>query len=596
MPLQKSKTTQKQSRSPLVEGVPTLPPGCGVYIMKDQKNQILYIGKAINLKSRVRSYFSDNKSLKNRFLTPRIRQVDYILTDTEAEAFLLEASLVKKHRPRYNIRLKDDKSYPYIRLSLEDDFPRFYMERRVKKKGSLYFGPYTEVHFVKGMIYFLNEQFQIRDCSNHFMKTTKKPCLSYEMGRCKAPCVQKINKAEYQKQVLKARDFLKGGGSRIVQKMKARMQELGRSERFEEAGRLKNRIRAIELTRKKQVVVTDQQKDRDILAFYGTREAGVGFEILCVRAGSVVGHQFHFESRIRTTDPDFEESVLSFMIQYYTDHFVPDHILVPKGRPKLLSPAFHQALLQIQSRKVVVSPVLSALDHKLMSMALTNAQRRFEDHVRKKQSLEKGLEDIQKKFRLPHPPERIECFDVSHFQGKQTVASQVVFEKGEAKKTDYRRYRLQTVEGVDDFASLREVLTRRLKHTEMDDPDLIVVDGGKGQLKQALWALKETGREDLTVVAMAKARSASDFKAPEVVSTEERFFIPGLKNAFVFASNSQALKILVRLRDEAHRFAISYHRRLSEKSLIPPSSSGGKNRAGRAKKEDKKKPPSKKKA
>ena len=562
----------KVSRKELRENIKNFPSQCGVYLMKNINSHIIYIGKARNLKSRIQSYFSSDKGFKNIFLTPRIYYIEYILTDTEVEAYLLEASLVKKYKPRYNVRLKDDKSYPYIRCSIEESFPRFYVERKVKKKGSLYFGPYTESFFARRMVRFLNEQFKIRDCSNHFMKGRDKPCLTYHIGLCTAPCVEKVNKEDYLQQVKKSLVFLRGKGKSVLKDMEKQMQRLSEEQRFEEAARVRDRMKAIQFCREKQSVVTQKQKNLDVIAFYSEREAAL-FQILHIRAGAVVGHRFHYESHF------FSDYFCSFIIQYYMDNLVPELILFSdkcssKKEKKKLSSTLEAALCKAHEKlnenhlKVCVREPKGNLEKKLMEMAFKNAKSHFEEQQFKKQTLVQGLEMIQKKFHLKEFPERIECFDVSHFQGRDQVASQVVFEEALPKKEDYRRYKIKKVKGVDDFASLKEVLDRRFKHSEYPDPDLLVVDGGKGQLQKALLVLKMAGLEKIPVVAIAKARVKSDFASKEIRSGKERFFLPGRKNPVVFPSHSEALRILMHLRDEAHRFAIAYHRRLAQKSVF----------------------------
>jgi len=555
----------------LLQGIIKNFPGqCGVYLMKDMNNNIIYIGKAKNLRSRVQSYFSNDKSFKNLFLVPRIHHVDYILTDTEVEACLLEAGLVKKHKPRYNIRLRDDNSYPYIRCSMEEVFPRFYMERRVKRKGSLYFGPYTDASFVRRMIQLLNEQFKIRDCSNHFMKGRKKPCLTYHIGYCTAPCVDKVSQEGYLRQVKLSLSFLKGRGRAVLKNMETRMRELSKEERFEEAARLRDRIKAVEFCRENQSVVSRQQKNLDVIAFYKDKQA-VLFQTLHIRAGAVVGHRFHYESRVNVNQVEarFYEYFCSFITQYYMDNLVPDLILLSceQAQSDLFS-TIEKVLFKISGKSVCVRVARGRTERTLMSMALKNAQNRFQEQYSKKQLLLQGLNMIQKHFHLKRLPERMECFDVSHFQGKSQVASQVVFENGAPKKEDYRRYKMRVAQGADDFASIKEVLDRRFSHREYPDPDLLIVDGGKGQLNTALLALQEAGHEGISVVAMAKARIKSDFSSKTMQAARERFFLPDRKNAFFLPSDSEALRILMHLRDEAHRFAITYHRKLSRKSVF----------------------------
>ncbi len=571
--------------------IKNFPTQCGVYLMKDTNNHVIYVGKAGNLKSRIQSYFSNDKSFKNTFLVPKVQYIDYILTDTEVEAYLLEANLVKKHNPRYNIRLKDDKSYPYIRCSIKEPFPRFYMERSVKKKGSLYFGPYTTAGFVRQMIQLLNTRFKIRDCSNHFMKGRTKPCLTYHIGACTAPCVDKVSQPDYLQQIKQSVSFLRGKGKTILKNMEKQMKKLSKEERFEEAARLRDNIKAVEFCRAKQTIVSQQNKNLDVMAFHSDKKA-ILFQTLHIRAGAVVGHRFYYKPNIITDRTVFEkkpgnqkplckasssftnfsEQFCSFIIQYYMDNLLPDSILLNRKQiDNSLFSTLEKALLKIQGKTTCVREPGGSVEKKLMDMALKNAHIRFTEQYSKKQSLLKGLEDIQKKFHLKNLPERMECFDISHFQGQSQVASQVVFEEGIPKKEDYRKYKIKTVEGVDDFAGIKEVLDRRFRHEEYPDPHLLIVDGGKGQLNKALLALKSAGRKDIPVVAIAKSRVKSDFSSNKVQSNQERFFLPGRKNAILFKPDSEALNILIHLRDEAHRFAVTYHRRLSQKSLFSQS-------------------------
>ena len=546
--------------------IKSFPTSCGVYLMKDIKGQIIYAGKALNLKTRVLSYFSNDKSFKNIFLVPRVHHIEYLLTDTEVEAYLLEASLVKKHKPRYNIRLKDDKAYPYIRCSVEDDFPRFYLERKLKHKNSVYFGPYTTAGFARQMIQFLNTRFKIRDCSNHFMKSRKKPCLTYHIGHCPlAPCVNNIRKQTYLKKIHHAIAFLKGTGKNVLKDMEKEMKALSRKEHFESAARLRDSIKAIKFCRAKQSVVSRQKKNMDVIAFYKSKNA-ILFQTLHIRAGAVTGQRFYYEPHVNHLSDGF----CSFIIQYYMDNLLPEIILLSVKQIKGL-PVFtlEKTLSQIQNRPVVVRAHRGLIEKKLINMTLKNAQSKFQEQYSKKQSLRDGLIEIQKKLYLKKLPLRMECFDVSHFQGQNQVASQAVFEEGAPKKEDYRRYKIKTVtQGADDFSAIKEALDRRFRHKEYPDPGLLVVDGGKGQLNKALLALKEAGKGHVPVTAIAKARVKSDFTSKQVISGRERCFLPGRKNAVLFSSSSEALHILTHLRDEAHRFAISYHRRLSQKSLL----------------------------
>lgn len=556
----------------LKELVREFPTQSGVYLMKSTVDKIIYVGKAKNLRNRVRSYLlnSADHSAKTKALVHNIDKIDYILTKTEVEAFLLEASLIKKHRPKYNIRLKDDKSYPYIKLSWGEDFPRLYLARKVHKDGALYFGPYTSGGAVWGTIRFLNRVFKIRDCTDHMFKTRTRPCMTYQIGRCTAPCVKYISKDDYREEVEGARDFLKGRSKKVIKDIEARMMAAANEEKFEVAAKLRDSMWSVKNILEKQSVINDASElDQDIISFHGDSR-GVVVETLHVRSGRVIGARPHYLGGLDITSPD--ESVVewftSFLNQYYEDNFIPDEVLTVIDLGGDLNKLLHDVLHERSGRDVVVRYGHDQKAQKLLEMAEQNAKAHFEKLVSKEEEKLKGLNEIKTKLHLTKLPQRIECFDISHFQGVETVASQVVFEEGRPSKDHYRRYIIKTVEGVDDFKSMYEVLSRRFKHTEYEDPDLLVVDGGKGQLSQAVRILQEIGKTNIPVVGLAKARTQADFKAEEVESTEERFFLPGRSNPVTFKSNSEALHILTGIRDEAHRFAITFHRkRREERSL-----------------------------
>lgn len=561
-----------EKKEKLKARVKELPNDPGVYLMKSTSDKVIYVGKAKDLRTRVRSYFQETKqvSAKTQFLVAQIHFIDYIITKTEVEAFLLEASLIKKYRPKYNIRLKDDKSYPYIRCSIPDDFPRFYLQRKVKADGAFYFGPYTSGLHVRETIRFLNRTFQIRDCTDGFMKIRKRPCLTHQIGRCGAPCVNLISKNDYALGVESALDFLRGRNKKVLTDLNRKMKEASREERFEAAAKLRDSIQAVEAILEKQVVVSHKRDiDQDVIAYFGD-ERGTLVEILHIRSGRVIGSQAQFLPRMNAFAPDEDpkEWLTSFMNQYYSDNIVPDQIILPVDLTddiyKLMQDVFRE-------RQQTQAQFIHALDKEqknLLDMALKNAQSHFSDHVNRQTNVTRILEEIQGKLHLKSLPVRMECFDISNFQGAESVASQVVFEDGVPKRDDYRRYKIRTVEGANDFASMKEVLGRRFHHTEYDDPQLVVIDGGKGQLNMAVQALKEIGREDIPLVGMAKSRTEGDFTDAAVSSSEERFFLPGRSNPVVFHPNSEALKILVNMRDEAHRFAISYHRQLRDDKLF----------------------------
>ncbi|WII71654.1 excinuclease ABC subunit UvrC [Bdellovibrio sp. 22V] len=552
--------------------VKEFPTQSGVYLMKSVTDKIIYIGKAKNLRNRVRSYFTDNKdhSPKTRLLVQNICEVEYILTKTEVEAFLLEASLIKKHRPKYNIRLRDDKAYPYIRLSWSDDFPRLYLARKVKKDGSLYFGPYTSGFAVQGTIRFLNRTFKIRDCTDVMFKTRRRPCMTYQIGRCTAPCVNYISKQDYRSEVEGAKLFLKGQNKKVVKTMTEKMMTAAEEEKFEVAARLRDSVQAIKAILEKQAVINDtSEKDQDAVGFYGDHR-GCLVETVHVRAGRVIGTRPHFLPHFDPNDPaeDPREWMVDFLNQYYEDNFIPDEVSLPLDIGADLTKLMAEVLKERSGSKVTVRFATDERGRNLVDMANENAKAHFLKYVSKSEEKLRGLDEIKEKFNLPDIPHRIECYDISTFQGAETVASQVVFEDGVPAKEHYRRYKIRTVEGINDFASMYEVLSRRFKHTEYEDPNLIVIDGGKGQLAQAMRILEEIGRKDIPVVGLAKARTESDFQKQEVESTEERFFLPGRQNPVIFKNNAEALYILTGIRDEAHRFAITYHRKLRESTSL----------------------------
>ncbi|MDZ4661635.1 MAG: excinuclease ABC subunit UvrC [Pseudomonadota bacterium] len=544
----------------------------GVYLMKNPVGKIIYVGKGKNLRNRVRSYFnaSGDQSPKTVFLVKQISHVEYIITKTEVEAFLLEASLIKKHRPKYNIRLKDDKNYPYIRLSLADKFPRLYLCRKVVKDGSMYFGPYTNGFVVKETIRFLNETYMVRDCNDGFMRARQRPCMTYEINRCKAPCVKLVGEKEYRKDINGALAFLNGENSKVIKNLEREMKLAAKEERFERAVKVRDSLRALETILEKQSVINaNSLENQDAVGFFGD-ERGTLVATVHVRQGRVIGQRNHFLPQINlsSSKEDVREWLVDFLNQYYYENIVPDEVLLSVEIGQDLTKLLNEVLTKRKDKKVRVRFATDENGRRLIEMAEKNAESQFGLHLTRSENKEKALEYIQKRLHLVRRPRRIECYDISNFQGQESVGSQVVFIDGVPEKDEYRRYKIKTVTGPDDYASIKEVLERRFRHTEYDDPDLVVVDGGKGQLNQVVKVLKEIGRLDIPVVGLAKARTQGEFSDQEVTQTEERFFLPGRQNPVIFARNEDALHILVSLRDEAHRFAISYHRKIRESSLL----------------------------
>ena len=492
------------------------PQTSGVYIMKNDKDTVIYVGKAKNLRHRVRSYFSQGKdvSVKTTYLVAKIQHIDYILTDTEVEAFLLEASLIKKYKPRYNVRLKDDRNYPYIKCSVKHDFPKFSMCRKVKHDGSLYFGPYTSGFAVRETIDFVNKTYKIRDCKNSDFTSRKRPCMTYEIHRCKAPCVDYISKKEYSDDLSHALEFLRGEDQKVTKLLEDNMNEASDNERYEAAARYRDALYSVKKIWERQNVVDANGKlDQDAFVFVGDHR-GTLVESIHARSGRVIGSRYTFLPRLDKDSPDEEikEWFTSFLSQYYMENVIPDQILVTVDLGGDILKLLRQVFLELQGRQADVVHVPSGEKNELIHLAYKNAEAHFKTQVTKQEGRLNGLLEIKERFGLSETPIRIECFDISNLQGEESVASQVVFEDGLPKKSDYRRYKIKTVEGPNDFASMKEVLSRRLAHREYADPDLIVVDGGKGQLKMAIEVLKDLKRPDIPLVGLAKARTKGKFE------------------------------------------------------------------------------------
>lgn len=543
----------------------------GVYLMKNAADVIIYVGKAKNLRNRVKSYFLSNKDMPTRtkHMVRQVDRFDYIVTQTEVEAFLLEASLIKKHRPKYNIRLKDDKAYPYIKCSLNEEFPRFYLARRVKADKSYYYGPYTNSLAVRTTMQFLNQTFMVRDCSNGFMKTRKRPCLTYDMGRCTAPCVGYVDQKQYGLNIKKSLEFLEGQQDRTIKVLEKQMFEFAKNENFEVAARVRDQIKSIQSILEKQTVVSQDQMDVDLMTMF-SEESGALVEIVSVRKGRVIGSRPYFFNK-NNMGADYEDErhwFVSFLNHYYDDNYIPDRIVIPIDLGRELLTLFLKVLESRTQKKVSLDHLPHEKEKSLLALAEKNAKIHFEKQALLTAKKDEGLKLIQEKFKLPEFPRRIECYDISNFQGYESVGSQVVFFDGQPSTEDYRKYKIKTVIGPNDFESMKEVLSRRFAHKELPDPQLIVVDGGKGQLRMAVEALTDVGRPDIPVVGIAKSRTESSFEKSEVEATQERFFLPGRQNPVVFRENTEAYRILVSLRDEAHRFAIEFHRKLRDKESL----------------------------
>ena len=542
----------------LKDKVSRLPASPGVYIMKDSRNRILYIGKAVNLRSRVRSYFgkSNDGRLFIRLLMERIDDLDCILTETEDEALILENNLIKKHRPLYNVRLKDDKTYVSIKVTLSEEWPRVMVTRRYKAGEDLYFGPYGSSTAVREMLRVIKTVFPLRTCTNGFFRNRTRACLEYEIGRCTAPCVDLISKEDYMEDVSQVVMLLKGKSRELERIIEKRMKAASENRLYELAARYRDQLAAIGKVFETQKV--EEFRLGDIDAFSIIREGNfVAIQEVLVREGKIISSRTHsFRTELRRA-----EVLSSFLTQcYLTDRYIPPEVLCDSDfRDRELLESW---LSEKRGRRSRITLPQRGDKAAIIRLANRNAHNSFRIERDEQERMETLLESLEKHLELPGAPRRIECYDISNFQGSLAVGSMVSFEDGKPVRDRYRKYRIQTVVGADDFRCMKEVLKRRLERgiKDGDLPDLVLVDGGKGQLSSALKVLKEIGLSSLPVAALAKERRRKQ--------TAERIFLPGRKNPIALAQDTPESLYLQRIRDEAHRFAIRYHRELRRRDAM----------------------------
>jgi excinuclease ABC subunit C len=543
----------------LLAKIDRFPASPGVYIMKDASSRIIYIGKAVNLRSRVRSYFGKASDTRvfYRFLVDRVVDVDCIVAESEAEALILENNLIKKHRPVYNIRLKDDKTYVSIKVTLEEEWPRVLVVRRYKKDGNLYFGPYGSAGAVREMLRVIKTVFPLRTCSNAFFSGRTRACIEHEIGRCTAPCVDLITREKYREDVEEVILFLKGKTRELTRILEEKMKRAAELRHYELAARYRDQLRAIEKVFETQKAQDWDAEDLDVFAT--AREGDmVAVEEVLVRDGKIVNSHCHaFRTSLETS-----EVMASFLSQYYlAERYVPQEILCDTDFPD--RPLLEEWLRTKRGLRVTIAVPERGDKAKLVELARKNAVNSFTVSRTEEERIEQILASLQSKLGMSQPPRRIECFDISNFQGSLTVGSLVHFEEGRPVKDRYRKYRIQTVPGSDDFRSMQEMLERRLrKGIEANNlPDLILVDGGKGQLGVATRLLADLGVADrIAVAALAKERRSR--------RTAERIFIPGRSEPLPLPQDAPESLYLQRIRDEAHRFAIRYHRELRKKTTL----------------------------
>lgn len=530
----------------LAEKLSHLPDKPGVYLMKDAHGRIIYVGKAVNLKNRVRSYFQASRghSPKTLALVARIADLETIVTASEIEALILECNLIKKHRPKYNISLRDDKSFPYVKVTVNEPFPQVYVTRRVVKDGARYFGPYTDAGAVHETIALVRRLFPLRTCRK---LDAPRPCLQHHIKRCLAPCAGKVDELTYGEMVRAVLLLLEGRSDDVVKELRRRMAAAAAGLEFERAARLRDQVAAVEKVVEKQKIVTGAG-DQDAVGL-ARSAAGTCVQVFFIRSGKLVGRE-HFLLN-GGEDEDDEAALAAFVKQYYSQAaFIPREVLLPLALPE--QELLAEWLSGLKGGRVRVEAPKRGTKRDLVVMAADNAAivlKEQADRLAADVGRTTGAAaELAEYLGLPETPARIECYDISHIQGAETVASMVVFEDGAANKDEYRRYKLQAVEGKpDDFRSMAEVLGRRFRDAAGPLPGLVIIDGGKGQLSAALEVIRGLGFT-MPVVGLAK-----EF---------EHIFREGESEPLILPRNSQALFLVQRIRDEAHRFAITYHRKL----------------------------------
>jgi excinuclease ABC subunit C len=550
-----------------IRSAPTRP---GVYLFKNADGNILYVGKAASLRARLRSYFSspNQQSAKVRVMLSQAEDFETIVTDSELEALILENNLIKERRPKYNVRLRDDKQYPYVCVTLQEPFPRVIKVRQTRKDGAAYFGPYADGQGLNETLVVLKKLFPYRSCDlvipseeDRPEPVIERPCLEYHIKRCVAPCVRYASREQYHQIIDQVLLFLQGKQEMVVRSLRAQMDDAAEQLDFERAAEIRDQIASIERLIERQKITSTSAADQDVIAL-AQAETDSCVEIFHVRQGKVVARD-HYLLDAEESEPG--EVLRSFLTQFYerATH-TPREILL---QHEIEEPALLEEWLgQLRGGRVEIRVPQRGDKRKLVEMVADNAREALEEHklrwMNDAQKTTGALKELQEALDLPSMPYRIECYDISNIQGTSAVGSMVVFERGKPKNSEYRRFKIKSVEGSNDFAMMAEMLSRRFKRLGEDgqdqsfgaSPDLVIIDGGKGQLNAALEALHTLGHDDLTVVGLAKRL--------------EEIFVPGRKESVLLPRTSQALYLVQRIRDEAHRFAVSYHRNVRHKAAV----------------------------
>ena len=540
----------------LEEKLARLPDRPGIYIYRDAKAQVLYVGKAASLRSRVRSYFQESRPRdpKTDALVRQIRDLEYVVTDNELEALMLEANLVRKHRPRYNIILRDDKHYPFLKLTTNEEFPRLLVARRVQNDGATYYGPFYPATAMRETLKLTRQLFPLRTCSITIDGTLERPCIQYSIHRCNAPCTGWETREGYAKTVREVTQFLGGRDEDLALRLTREMEEAAVETKFERAAALRNQIQALNKVRERQKIISTDEVDQDVIGVV-RQGSDACVEFFFVRKGRLVGQEAFFFDRVAGWADG--EILSAFVRQFYGKAVAPaPEILVSEDLPE--AELTTEWLSTLAGRRVQIVVPQRGPRREFVAMAEANAAIALQNHLLSRDDRQQVvLEELRRALTLPGLPNRIEGYDISHVQGSEQVGSLVVWENGSMKKEDYKRFRIKTVVGADDFAALGEVLTRRFARALEQGtplPDLVLIDGGRGQLNVGLKVLQELGLDYLPVVALAKQ--------------QEEVYVGESLHPLVLDPTSPALHTLQKIRDEAHRFAITYHKKLRSKRTL----------------------------
>lgn len=556
--------TRRRARTDWLSRTNDLPRGPGVYLMKGSGAEVIYVGKAKNLKSRVRSYFQEGTSDYRAFiglLGGLLEDIETVVTSSEKEALLLERELIRKHEPRFNVIWRDDKQYLMLRIDAAHEWPWVQVVRNAKPDGANYYGPFHSASAARQTLRVVNRHFQLRTCRDSVLYHRKRPCIEHQIGRCPAPCCLEVDRAEYRQSVDDVMMFLEGRKEELATRLEERMWSAAERTDYEVAAHYRDQLRAVEKTLERQHVAQGRLVDRDALGVFA-EGADVCVAVVEVRSGRVTNIGHHWFEGVSSTS---EEALESFVLQRYDADIVPPtDILVSEDLGS--AAVLEEILTERRGSRVRIAHPRRGEKLRLIELAVDNAEHGLQEQRLKSGAMERTLEALRRTLRLRKLPLRIECFDISNLGSHAIVASQVTFERGMPAKSRYRRYRIKTTEGQDDFASMYEVLTRRFRRgvAESDLPDLVIIDGGKGQLNVARAVFDDLGVEGVDLVSLAKSRITET--GDQARRSPERVFLPGLKDPVVPDPRSPELLLVARIRDEAHRFAITFHRELQRKA------------------------------